>query len=151
MTDKRRPLVYVASPLGFTEPTMTFYRQVLLGRLMAANFECLDPWTGEGGGENNEKLLNRADGVFAVLDGADIDSGTAAEVGWAAARGLPVVGWRSDVRRAGERPDVMVNLQVQYFIERTGGTIKSDLNEAVAKLAELLLGTTASPSYSSAN
>lgn len=42
--------------------------------------------------------LNRARAVLAVLDGADPDSGTCFEVGWACARGIPVVGLRTDLR-----------------------------------------------------
>jgi len=44
--------------------------------------------------------LVRATVVVAVLDGADCDSGTAWEVGHAYARGVPVIGWRSDWRPA---------------------------------------------------
>ncbi len=36
--------------------------------------------------------------VVAVLDGADPDSGTCFEVGWAVARGIPVIGLRTDIR-----------------------------------------------------
>lgn len=42
--------------------------------------------------------LERADAVLAVLDGADPDSGTCWEAGFAYARGIPVVGLRSDWR-----------------------------------------------------
>ena len=34
--------------------------------------------------------------VVAVLDGADVDSGTAAEIGYAFARGKLIVGYRGD-------------------------------------------------------
>lgn len=44
--------------------------------------------------------LARADAVVAVLDGADPDSGTAWECGWACARGIPVIGIRTDWRPA---------------------------------------------------
>jgi nucleoside 2-deoxyribosyltransferase len=46
-----------------------------------------------------EHLL-RADVVVAVLDGADADSGTSWEAGHAYARGVPVVGVRTDWRPA---------------------------------------------------
>lgn len=42
--------------------------------------------------------LARARAVLAVLDGPDVDSGTAWECGWACARGIPVVGLRTDWR-----------------------------------------------------
>jgi nucleoside 2-deoxyribosyltransferase len=44
--------------------------------------------------------LERADAVVAVLDGPDVDSGTAWEVGFAVARGKPVIGLRTDWRPA---------------------------------------------------
>jgi nucleoside 2-deoxyribosyltransferase len=42
--------------------------------------------------------LERATAVFAILDGADPDSGTCWEVGYAYAKGLPIVGLRTDWR-----------------------------------------------------
>jgi nucleoside 2-deoxyribosyltransferase len=44
--------------------------------------------------------LERATAVLAVLDGADADSGTCFEAGFAVARGIPVVGLRTDWRPA---------------------------------------------------
>ena len=46
--------------------------------------------------------LDAADLVVAVIDGADADSGTAWEMGYAYARGVPVVALRTDFRRVGE-------------------------------------------------
>jgi hypothetical protein len=46
-----------------------------------------------------------------------------------------VVGYRTDIRQAGEAGAV-VNLQVEYFIRVTGGRIVSSLDEALALLAE---------------
>ena len=141
-----RPRLYVASPLGFTEPTRRFYREELLPSLRAAGFEVLDPWAGPVGpngpslahGENNVRLLDRANGVLAVLDGPDVDSGTAAEIGFAAAKGIPIVGVRTDARRTGESEAVTVNLQVEYFIRRDGGTIVRTFTSAIETLRELV-------------
>jgi nucleoside 2-deoxyribosyltransferase len=44
--------------------------------------------------------LERAAVVVAVIDGADADSGTSWEAGYACARGLPVIGLRTDWRPA---------------------------------------------------
>jgi nucleoside 2-deoxyribosyltransferase len=44
--------------------------------------------------------LERCDIVLAILDGADADSGTSFEVGYARARGLPIIGLRTDWRPA---------------------------------------------------
>lgn len=89
-------------------------------------------------GEKNASMIQRADAVMAVLDGSDVDSGTAAEVGYAAALGKPVVGYRTDIREAGEA-GAEVNLQVEFFVRVTGGRITSSLDEAVALLAEICL------------
>ncbi|MFN3926563.1 MAG: nucleoside 2-deoxyribosyltransferase [Pseudanabaenaceae cyanobacterium] len=40
--------------------------------------------------------------VVAVLDGADADSGTCWECGYAVAKGIPVIGVRSDFRGSGD-------------------------------------------------
>jgi nucleoside 2-deoxyribosyltransferase len=44
--------------------------------------------------------LDRAQAVIAILDGADADSGTCWECGYAFAKGIPVVGLRTDWRPA---------------------------------------------------
>lgn len=54
--------------------------------------------------------LQRADGVVALLDGPDVDAGTAFEVGWAHANGRPVMGIRTDFRTLG--PEGPVSLMV---------------------------------------
>jgi nucleoside 2-deoxyribosyltransferase len=72
-----------------------------------------------------------------VLDGADVDSGTAAEIGYAFACGRPIVGYRSDLRRAGEHDGVVVNLQVEYFIRASGGTIVAALDDLPSALARV--------------
>ena len=79
----------------------------------------------------------RADGVVAMLDGADVDSGTAAEIGYAFARGKLIVGYRGDFRLSADNEGGMVNLQVEYFIRESGGTIVKryeDLERALASL-----------------
>src|SRR5215475_516791 len=45
----------------------------------------------------NHAAIDRCDALVAVLDGADVDSGTAAEIGYAFARGKPIIGYRGDV------------------------------------------------------
>jgi nucleoside 2-deoxyribosyltransferase len=61
--------------------------------------------------------------VFAVLDGTDVDSGTAAEIGYAFAKGKPILGYRGDFRLSADNDGSIVNLQVEYFIRASGGTI----------------------------
>ncbi|HUF33610.1 MAG TPA: nucleoside 2-deoxyribosyltransferase [Acidimicrobiales bacterium] len=159
-----RPLVYLAGPLGFTEPGRRFHDEVVVPAVRAAGFDVADPWTGGGdietalgivdhderrralvranraAGAANASMIDRADGVLAVLDGSDVDSGTAAEIGYAAALEVPVVGWRSDLRDSGDNEATVVNLQVEHFIERSGGVIESSLDGAIAALSAAVAG-----------
>ncbi len=152
------PRVYVAGPLGFTLPTRAFHDQVLLPAVRARGFEPLDPWeesallfedafalsgpdqvralrvANAAAGAANEALIRSCDAVLAVLDGVDVDSGTAAEIGFAAALGRPVAGWRSDLRQAGDNPASVVNLQVEHWLT---GPVHRSLDEALDALAVL--------------
>jgi nucleoside 2-deoxyribosyltransferase len=74
-------------------------------------------------GAKNRKLIDACDIVFAVLDGTDVDSGTAAEIGYAFAQGKPILGYRGDFRLSADNDGSIVNLQVEYFIRASGGTI----------------------------
>ena len=153
--------VYVASPLGFNEPGRHWAATVLHPRLAGAGWEVLDPWVDESGeiaatlalppgparvdalrvmsrgiGARNRRLLGVADAVLAVLDGPDVDSGTAAEIGWAAAHQTPVIGLRTDFRLA-DHEAAVVNLQVEDFVVASGGRLVTTLDEALAALAIL--------------
>jgi nucleoside 2-deoxyribosyltransferase len=154
--------IYVASPLGFNEPGRHWAATVLHPRLVAAGWEVLDPWVDESGaiaatlalppgparlvalqemsrtiGARNRRLLAEAAAVLAVLDGPDVDSGTAAEVGWAAASGRPVIGLRTDFRLA-DHEAAVVNLQVEDFVVVSGGRLVTTLDDALAALAALV-------------
>ncbi len=47
--------------------------------------------------------VRRADAMVAVLDGPDVDSGTALEIGVAYERGIPIIGVRTDYRESQDR------------------------------------------------
>lgn len=148
-----RPRCYVASPLGFSETTRPWYRDVLLPRL-AEVVEPVDPWAltseeeiaaeyGAGRqreialeiGRRNIEAIRGSALLVAVLDGQEADSGTVAELGFAAGLGLRSYGVRSDLREAGE-PGVPLNLQVAAFVAHTGGTIESSLDALMGRLHE---------------
>ena len=80
-------------------------------------------------GGNNENEIRECDGVLAVLDGPDVDSGTAAEIGFAYALGKPVWGYKGDCRVSRDNFGANVNLQVEYFIMASGGKIFSSIEE----------------------
>lgn len=165
MTDERQPAVYLAGPDGFTPAGLHWHREVLIPAVRSAGLAPLSPWDvaeddfadladlpeGEARrqryaeisyriGAANAALIDRSAAVLAVLDGPDVDSGTAAEIGYAS-RAVPVVGLRTDSRRSGDNEGVMVNLQVEYFIRRSGGSVHSRLETAVAELAARLIGS----------
>jgi nucleoside 2-deoxyribosyltransferase len=78
--------------------------------------------------------------LIAVLDGVDVDSGTAAEIGFAYALGMRIFGLRTDFRLAGDNLGSIVNLQVQYFIEQSGGRVVETVDEVAQCAAELNAG-----------
>jgi hypothetical protein len=146
-----RPRCYVASSFGFTEPGRRYYEDIYLPAL-ATVVDPVDPWAmttpqelahARNHGRQRELALEigrRNTGAIrscallvAHLDGQEVDSGTAAEVGYAAGLGLTCLGWRSDLRQAGE-PGVSVNLQLESFIVDSGGTIASTLPELLGAL-----------------
>ena len=47
--------------------------------------------------------LEEADLMVAILDGPDVDSGVAFEMGYARARGVPIIGVRTDYRESQDR------------------------------------------------
>ena len=148
-----RPRCYVASPLGFTEAGRDWYARVYLPAL-AAVVEPVDPWALTSASEvaravqaGREAELYREIGVrnsaalrtctllVALLDGQELDSGTAAELGYGTALGLRCFGLRTDLRQIGE-PGVPVNLQVDAFVQESGGTIASSLEQLIALLRD---------------
>jgi len=147
--------IYIASPLGFSEAGRLFLYEKLIPVLDDLSLICIDPWQLTPGSmiegvnsienwfekksewvklnriiaENNKKGIEASDGLLAVLDGTDVDSGTAAEIGYAAALNKKICGYRSDFRRSGDNEGAVINLQVEYFILNSGGRIVSDLAE----------------------
>jgi nucleoside 2-deoxyribosyltransferase len=159
--------IYLAGPLGFSEAGRAFHDGVIKPCIEAQGHTVLDPWTlsdqaavsaaaglpygAEKGdrwrelnaaiGRTNAEAIDACDLLFAVLDGTDVDSGTAAEIGYAYARGKRILGYRGDFRLSADNEGATVNLQVEYFIDRSGGFIIS----SIAALGEAL-GVLSAPS-----
>jgi hypothetical protein len=148
-----RPRCYVASALGFTDAGSHYYEHVYLPALRAV-VDPVDPWAMTTAEEVADARAARREREFALeigrrnadairdctllvahLDGQEIDSGTAAEVGFAAALGLRCFGLRTDIRENGE-PGVSLNLQVEYFLMASGGSLCTTLDALVAALAD---------------
>ncbi len=150
-------IVYLASPLGFTEEGRKYIKEVLIPEvLQLGGVEVIDPWKavlsmdakmiaglarGMGHGQamqygmENFKSIDMADAVLACLNGSDVDSGTAIEIGYATKAGKLVVGYRTDYRLGGESIDSGINLQVEAAIEKSGGRVYDCLDDAVKFLA----------------
>jgi nucleoside 2-deoxyribosyltransferase len=163
--------IYLAGPLGFSEAGMAFHKENVVGVLAALNHEILDPWLltpaskidpilqmpyGEPKriawqtlnpeiGRNNAKAIESCDVVFAVLDGTDVDSGTASEIGYAFALGKRILGYRGDFRLSADNEGSTVNLQVEYFIKASGGEIFKKIAELPEAFQRIGAGTTVIP------
>ena len=161
------PKIYMASPLGFSEAGQHFYRSVLVPFVAGLGYEVLDPWAladqakieavqrlpygpekrdawrrlNREVGATNRAAIDRADGLVAVLDGVDVDSGTAAEIGYAFARGKLIVGYRGDFRLSADNEGSIVNLQVEYFIRESGGAIVTRYEDLGPNLGVLRAST----------
>ena len=161
-----RRTVYLASPLGFAESTRPFMDRLLA--TLSAHLVVVNPWDDHDHDEAlkqaeaipnranriarlaevntaiaraNEERIRACDAVIAVLDGVDVDSGTASEIGFAYALGKRIDGLRTDFRRTGENEAAIVNLQVRYWIDASGGRVVASLQE----LEELVISPAANP------
>ena len=121
--------IYLASPL-FTQVERKWNR-TLAAALQAAvpHLDVVMPQDFKTAGKYNDPVhygalfrmcvdaLNGADVVLAVLDGADADGGVAWEVGYAYARGVPVVGLRTDFRPGAERGmNIMLSRSCRFLV-----------------------------------
>ena len=153
--------IYLAGPLGFSEVGKTFHEDRIVSLLKSLGHFLHDPWEDRGDvaavlampygeerrkawkavnmklGRKNQRLIDNCDLVFAVLDGVDVDSGTASEIGYAFARAKPIIGYRGDFRLSADNEGGIVNLQVEYFVRESGGTIIERLDQLPAAIEAL--------------
>ena len=124
MTDSKE-IIFQSGPL-FSEAEQAFHR-TLTARLRDAGHDVI--W---GGGLLTEEQIEAADVhapslivstcrdaidnctcMVALLDGAQVDDGTAWEIGYAYARDIPIYGLRTDFRNAGDTQCGLVNSMIQ--------------------------------------
>jgi len=146
--------IYVAGPLGFSEAGRHFLYNRLIPEIQSLGFEVIDPWKSPAA-EKMKKILEQpsgnrldvlkavneqiaeackvkideSDGMIAVLDGTDVDSGTSAEIAYAYAKGKSVIGYRGDFRISSDNEAAVVNVMIEYFIAKSGGLIIRELSE----------------------
>lgn len=113
--------IYLAAPL-FSSAEITF-NQNLAVRLRTEGYKVYLPQQECEGITEAEELYKRClyglDGacmVLVILDGADADSGSCFEVGYAFAKGLPIIGLRTDFRGSGDR--LGMNLMLTQSCDR---------------------------------
>jgi nucleoside 2-deoxyribosyltransferase/predicted secreted protein len=122
--------VYLAAPL-FSEAERVFNESV--ARLLRAHLievhlpqEAGDDSAARDSREqerlflSNKTALEESDLIVAIIDGADADSGTAWEIGYAFAQGKPVIALRTDFRRIGHHEHV--NLMLEQSAKVVGST-----------------------------
>lgn len=132
--------VYLSAPL-FCDAERTF-NEVVAAKLREAGFEVWLPQElpliKSGSDEekkaiylSNISALRDSDVVVAVLDGVDVDSGVAFEIGYAVAIGKPVIGLKTDHRTFSKMEEV--NLMLEASIK----TICRTIGELVESLKRL--------------
>lgn len=114
--------VYLAAPL-FSEAERDFNRK-LRDEIRSAGFSVFLPQEDSNNfkGDNRQKVIFNKNLkaiessyiMVAVVDGIDIDSGTAWEIGYASAKGKPVIGLRTDFRTLGM--EGRVNLMIERSV-----------------------------------
>jgi nucleoside 2-deoxyribosyltransferase len=153
--------VYLASPYGFNDAGIAFMDQITTP-IRQASFEVLNPWTyseeisrkvndirstadigkqirlwqhlNKELGRINEEMIKASKFIVAILDGPDVDSGVAAEIGYAYALHKKIIGYRSDMRLTGDNIGAKVNIQIEYFIYNSGGQIVTNIEELTKAL-----------------
>lgn len=83
---------------------------------------------------SNVRALDECKIMVAILDGPQVDDGTAWEVGYHYARGGKIVGIRTDFRKAGEAASSKVNAMV----EGSCVDIVNTLDLLISRLLEIL-------------
>lgn len=153
--------IYLASPLGFATSTRGYMAE--LAAHLGQAVRVVNPWDDQrfaadiaraptivdpderralwarinnGLGSKNAESIRATDGMVAVLDGVDVDSGTAAEIGYGYGLGKRIYGLRTDFRLTGENEVAVVNLQVRYFIDASGGTLVTAVDALLPLLRE---------------
>ena len=123
-------LIYVAGPLF--DPGERWYLEQVAAVCRAAGYDTYLPHRDGGlkAGPHTDfgsifaadvAALERAGLVVAVWNGPDVDSGTAWEIGFAYARGVPVIGLHEDIRI--NDPTRQVNIVVSQAANAICGSL----------------------------
>ncbi len=81
--------------------------------------------------------IDGCDAVVAILEGAEVDSGTAWEVGYAFAKGIPVIGVRTDFRPGADSGlNIMLARSCRYLV--TGARFDRGVEDIAERIARAL-------------
>ena len=151
-----RPVVYLASPLGFSQLTKQLLLPRIIEKLEEHGVRVYEPFsTNEQNGlgpQSGNSLwaldiayadrdaVHRCDAIFAVLNGQPPDEGVAVELGIAIALNKPTFLFRDDFRKCADSTTFDCNLMLYAGLPRQGwqayiyGSIEeiSDPNKALA-------------------
>lgn len=140
---------------GFSEDCRDFCRERTLYLVRESGFEALDPWnTGIElsapeaekqawdrfnmlAGERNAEMIESSGGMLAVLDGTDVESGTASETGCAFATRKENSRLQGGFSPRGRQPGSTVNLQVECFIRKSGGGTACSAEDPATALSDV--------------
>ena len=132
--------VYLSGPL-FSLAEIEWGRQIKAGIIecLGDKVEVIWPHEIAAGSprevfQSNLRALNECWLMVAILDGPQVDDGTAWEIGYHYARGGKIVGIRTDFRKAGETTLSKVNA----MIEGSCMDIVSSLDLLISKLKGIL-------------
>lgn len=84
--------------------------------------------------QKNISALKKCPLVVAILEGSQVDDGTAWELGYHYARGGKILGLRTDFRRAGETPESKVNAMIEFSCH----SIANSIDQLLLDLSEVL-------------
>jgi len=117
--------VYLAGPL-FSEAEqtwhMTFKKQLeesghhVIWPFELISAEQITQWGQDAPRQimkTDSKAIDASQVVIALLDGTQVDDGTAWEIGYAYAKDIPVIGIRTDFRNAGDTIHSAVNAMIE--------------------------------------
>ena len=130
------PVVYLASPLGFSESAKTYVLPQIVARLEAAGVQVYEPFSANNqnglGPDRGNKMwaleiayadveaVKNSDAIFAVLNGLPPDEGVAVELGVAIALGKPTFLFRDDFRKVADSTTFSCNLMLYAGLPMEG-------------------------------
>ena len=141
--------IYLAGPL-FTTPEREFNDRLAI-MLRALGHKVFVPQENPASAPTGDAIFHKdvagldwAEAVVAIMDGADPDSGTCWECGYAYATKKPVLLFRSDLRSSGDADDIPYNAMLigaaDAHIELPLATVDEAANAIHTELVRLTRG-----------